>query len=52
MTSRSRAKRESLESLILHQLLFGKRDLSREMLVPPSATADDARRLYEETVRQ
>jgi hypothetical protein len=34
----------------LHALLAEKRALSRDMLMPPAATDDDARRLYEETI--
>ncbi|GAA4019206.1 DEAD/DEAH box helicase [Sphingomonas swuensis] len=34
----------------LHSLLMRKRELSREMLMPPALTDEDARQLFEETI--
>jgi SNF2 family DNA or RNA helicase len=34
----------------LHALLTEKRSLSRDMLIPPAATSEDAQRLYDETI--
>jgi hypothetical protein len=34
----------------LHALLVEKRSLSRDMLIPPAATDEDAQRLYNETI--